>query len=79
VDDKGRYHALTGSREKDAFVGGNGQSSSVMYPIRRLLPPTVSITCGSAAHLDQFLQMGVDAGTSQTLDNLVVYVGSMKR
>jgi hypothetical protein len=21
-----RYHALTGSREKDAFVGGNGQS-----------------------------------------------------
>jgi uncharacterized protein YndB with AHSA1/START domain len=40
---------------------------------------TVSITCGSAAHLDQFLQMGVDAGTSQTLDNLVVYVGSMKR
>jgi uncharacterized protein YndB with AHSA1/START domain len=40
---------------------------------------TVSITCASAAHLDQFLQMGVDAGTSQTLDNLVVYVGSMKR
>jgi uncharacterized protein YndB with AHSA1/START domain len=39
---------------------------------------TVSITCGSAAHFDQFLQMGVDAGTSQTLDNLVDYVGSMK-
>ena len=40
---------------------------------------TLSITCVSAAHLDQFLQIGVDAGTSQTLDNLVVYVGSMKR
>jgi uncharacterized protein YndB with AHSA1/START domain len=40
---------------------------------------TLSITCASAAHLDQFLQMGVDKGTSQTLDNLVVYVGSMKR
>ena len=40
---------------------------------------TVSITCVSTAHLDQFLQMGVDAGTSQTLDNLVVYVGSLKR
>lgn len=39
---------------------------------------TVSITCGSADHLDQFLQMGVAVGTSQTLDNLVVYVGSMK-
>ena len=40
---------------------------------------TVSIACASAAHLDQFLQMGVDAGTSQTLDNLVVFVGGMKR
>jgi len=35
---------------------------------------TVSIACGSAAHLDQFLQMGVDVGTSQTLDNLVHYI-----
>jgi uncharacterized protein YndB with AHSA1/START domain len=40
---------------------------------------TVSIACASAAHLDQFLQMGIDAGTSQTLDNLVVFVGGMKR
>jgi uncharacterized protein YndB with AHSA1/START domain/ketosteroid isomerase-like protein len=40
---------------------------------------TVSIACASAAHLDQFLQMGVDVGTSQTLDNLVVYVGGLKR
>ena len=40
---------------------------------------TLSIACASAAHLDQFLQMGVDAGTSQTLDNLVVFVGGMKR
>jgi len=40
---------------------------------------TLSIGCASAAHLDQFLQMGVDAGTSQTLDNLVVFVGGLKR
>jgi uncharacterized protein YndB with AHSA1/START domain len=40
---------------------------------------TVSIACASAAHLDQFLQMGVDAGTSQTLDNLVAYIGGLKR
>ena len=39
---------------------------------------TVSIACASAAHLDQFLQMGVDAGTAGTLDNLVAYVGAMK-
>jgi uncharacterized protein YndB with AHSA1/START domain len=34
---------------------------------------TVEIECGSAEHLDQYLKMGVDVGTSQTLDNLVAY------
>ena len=34
---------------------------------------TVEIECRSADHLDQFLKMGVDVGTSQTLDNLVTY------
>jgi uncharacterized protein YndB with AHSA1/START domain len=37
---------------------------------------TVVIKCQSAEQLDQFLKMGVDVGTSQTLDNLVVYAGS---
>jgi uncharacterized protein YndB with AHSA1/START domain len=36
---------------------------------------TVEIECQSAEHLDQYLQMGVDVGTSQTLDNLVAYAG----
>ena len=36
---------------------------------------TVTIECVSAAQLDQFIEMGVDVGTSQTLDNLVAYVG----
>jgi len=35
----------------------------------------VEIECASAAHLEQFLKMGVDVGTAQTLDNLVAYVG----
>lgn len=35
---------------------------------------TVEIACRSAEQLEQFLKMGVDAGTSQTLDNLVAYV-----
>jgi uncharacterized protein YndB with AHSA1/START domain len=39
---------------------------------------TVTIACGSAAQLDQFLKMGVDVGTAQTLDNLVAYVGAIK-
>jgi len=36
---------------------------------------TVEIECKSAEQLEQYLKMGVDVGTSQTLDNLVGYVG----
>jgi uncharacterized protein YndB with AHSA1/START domain len=35
---------------------------------------TVEIECYSAEHLDQYLKMGVDRGTSKTLDNLVAYM-----
>jgi uncharacterized protein YndB with AHSA1/START domain len=35
---------------------------------------TVEIECRSAEQLEQYLKMGVDVGTSQTLDNLVAYV-----
>jgi uncharacterized protein YndB with AHSA1/START domain len=35
---------------------------------------TVEIECQSAEHLEQYLKMGVDVGTSQTLDNLVAYM-----
>ena len=34
---------------------------------------TVEIECRSADELDQYLRMGVDVGTAQTLDNLVAY------
>jgi len=34
---------------------------------------TVEIICRSAEHLEQYLQMGVDVGTAQTLNNLVAY------
>jgi uncharacterized protein YndB with AHSA1/START domain len=40
---------------------------------------TVRIECGSAEQLEQYLKMGIDAGTAKTLDNLVVYVGAMLR
>jgi uncharacterized protein YndB with AHSA1/START domain len=33
----------------------------------------VEIECRSAEHLDQYLEMGIDVGTAQTLDNLVAY------
>lgn len=35
----------------------------------------VEIVCQSKDHLDQFVKVGVHAGTSKTLDNLVTYVG----
>jgi uncharacterized protein YndB with AHSA1/START domain len=35
---------------------------------------TVTIRCASAEHLEQLVKVGVDAGTNQTLDNLVAYV-----
>jgi uncharacterized protein YndB with AHSA1/START domain len=37
---------------------------------------TVRIECGSAAQLEQYLRMGIDAGTAKTLDNLVAYLGA---
>jgi uncharacterized protein YndB with AHSA1/START domain len=37
---------------------------------------TVRIECGSAARLEQYLKMGIDAGTAKTLDNLVAYIGA---
>lgn len=35
----------------------------------------VEIVCANAAHLQQFVAMGVAAGTSVTLDNLVAHLG----
>jgi uncharacterized protein YndB with AHSA1/START domain len=40
---------------------------------------TVEIECRSAEQLDQFIKMGVDVGTSQTLDNLVAYMRPRSR
>ena len=37
---------------------------------------TVRIECGSAAQLEQYLKMGIDAGTAKTLDNLAAHVGA---
>lgn len=37
---------------------------------------TVKIECTSAERLEQYLKMGIDAGTAKTLDNLATYVGA---
>jgi len=38
----------------------------------------VTIRCASAEHLDQFVQRGVEAGTDQTLDNLVAHIAQSR-
>jgi uncharacterized protein YndB with AHSA1/START domain len=38
---------------------------------------TVEIVCGSAEMLEHYMTVGVAVGTSQTLDNLVGYVGEV--
>jgi uncharacterized protein YndB with AHSA1/START domain len=35
---------------------------------------TVTIRCASAEHFEQLVKLGVDAGTSKTLDNLVAHL-----
>jgi hypothetical protein len=37
----------------------------------------VTIECGSAERFEQYLKMGIDTGTAETLDNLVAYVGAV--
>ena len=39
----------------------------------------VEIQCRSAEHLEQFLKLGVEVGTSRTLDNLVTYLDGPAR
>ena len=39
----------------------------------------VEIECRSAEHLDEFLKMGIDVGTAQTLDNLVARFNNFER
>jgi uncharacterized protein YndB with AHSA1/START domain len=40
---------------------------------------SVEIQCRSAEHLQQFLKSGIDEGTSRTLDNLVIHIGTGAR
>lgn len=61
--------------EKLVFEAMGAIGEVIFEDVQGTTRMTVSIACSSPAHLDQFLQMGVDVGTSQTLDNLVSYIG----
>jgi uncharacterized protein YndB with AHSA1/START domain len=78
---RGGAHAFSGVyreiRPPERLVfEGNGAIGTVSFDDDRgATRLTVTIACGSEASLDQFLKMGVDAGTAKTLDNLVAYLG----
>lgn len=39
----------------------------------------VTIRCASKEHLEQYVKLGVDVGTDQTLDNLGAFVGKLRK
>ncbi|MDB5438905.1 MAG: Activator of Hsp90 ATPase 1 family protein [Caulobacteraceae bacterium] len=55
------------------FVAMGAEGRVTLAPSGAGTMMTVEIICSSAEHLEQFVQMGVAAGTSQTLDNLVAF------
>ncbi|HEY4211929.1 MAG TPA: SRPBCC domain-containing protein [Steroidobacteraceae bacterium] len=61
------------------FIAMGATGRVMLEEIRGKTHLTVRIECGSASHLDDYLKMGVDAGTARTLDNLVAYVAAGDR
>lgn len=69
----GLYHEII--RPERLVFGAMGATGRVILKdVSGKTKMTVEITCNSAEHLEKFLQMGVAAGTSKTLDNLVAYL-----
>jgi uncharacterized protein YndB with AHSA1/START domain len=73
----GVYREIT-PPEKIVFDAMGAVGTVLLKEVGGATRMTVSIACGSAQHLDQFLQMGVEVGTSQTLDNLVAYISAKR-
>jgi uncharacterized protein YndB with AHSA1/START domain len=58
-------------------MGAIGSVLLTKLPAGTLL--TVTIECPTTEHFEHFLKLGVDVGTSQTLDNLVSYIHALAR
>lgn len=65
---------VPGERVAFEAYGAIGRVSIQEKGVRTQL--LVEIQCRSAEHLEQFMKLGVDEGTSQSLDNLVAYFGA---
>jgi uncharacterized protein YndB with AHSA1/START domain len=69
----GTYHEIT-VPERLVFEAIGAIGRVILQDVAGQTHMTVEIKCRSAEQLEQYLKMGVDVGTSQTLDNLVGYV-----
>jgi uncharacterized protein YndB with AHSA1/START domain len=60
--------------ERLVFEAMGATGRVILQDIAGRTQMTVEIECKSADQLEQYLKMGIDTGTSQTLDNLVAYM-----
>ena len=66
----GEYTAISRSTQI-AFTAMGAAGSVVLTPEGHGTRMVVEITCGSAEHLERFVEMGIADGTARTLDNLL--------
>jgi uncharacterized protein YndB with AHSA1/START domain len=69
----GTYHEIA-PPERLVFAAIGATGRVILQDVGGQTHMTVEIECKSAEQLEQYLKMGVDIGTAQTLDNLVAYV-----
>jgi uncharacterized protein YndB with AHSA1/START domain len=69
----GIYHEVA-PPERLVFEAIGATGRVILRDVAGQTHMTVEIECKSAEQLEQYLKMGVDTGTSQTLDNLVAHV-----
>ncbi len=80
----GEGHSFTGiyreivPPEKLVFTGAAGSASLVFTQEGKKTKLTMTIECATSRDRDALLQMRVDAGTAQTLENLAAYLVTIR-
>lgn len=69
----GQYREIAPPRRL-VFMAMGAEGRVMLEPSETGTLMTVEIICSGAEHLEQFVKLGVAAGTSQTLDNLAAFV-----
>ncbi len=70
---EGRYRTI--ERPSRIVFDAMGATGTILItPEGKGTRMTLAMLCGSAAHLEQFVRMGIAEGTNRTLDNLVTHL-----